>query len=136
MLSGNCAAEYFIFKNKFGIADRLKITGNAAELTGATGLFFMGIIEIGALCNRFAVSDTGFSCRNIGAVFPSHSFHINIQMQLTHAFDNRVIGFGIDKSFKSRIFLGKSIQSFSHSQLRFVVFGHNGQRYNRLGHIH
>ncbi len=136
ILRGNGAAEYLVFKNKFCVADRFDIAGNASELSGAAGLLFMRVVEIGPLRNGFTVSYPGIACGHFRVVFALHPLDIDVQMQLAHAFNDGLVGFRIHMGLERRVLLGEAVQGFGHGHLRLVVFRHDRQRNDRLGHVH
>ena len=82
---------------------------NTAELTGTARLLFMRIVKVRPLADRFAVGNLRHTGFNLALIFTAHTFNINIQVQLTHALDNRFIRFGIDKGAEGRIFFCKAV---------------------------
>src|SRR6056297_539 len=76
ILGGNTAAGDLVYKFKFFFSGFDK-TCYTAELTGTTGLFFMGVVKRRFPGNGFSVSNPGLAYVNLGLVFTFHTFHVN-----------------------------------------------------------
>src|SRR5678815_6030693 len=57
-------------------------------------------------------------------------------MKLSHSGDDRLAGFFVDACPKSRIFLCKSLQSFSDIGLSLLVLCLDAEVNHRIGHVH
>ena len=54
-------------------------------LAGPARLFLMGVIEVDSRSDSFSVVNSRFSQLHFNAELPSHTFRVDLQMQLAHS---------------------------------------------------
>ena len=96
----------------------------------------MCVVEISVLCDCFSVCNLRSTSRNFTVVFSSHSFYVNVQVQLTHTFDDCFVAFWIYISLECRVFFCESVQSLWHLVCSFLVFWCDRKRDNRIRYEH
>ena len=64
--------------------DGLHTPDHSGKLTSTSGLFLMGVVELGTLRNRLAVGDARFTTQSNDAVFTTHPFDVYLEMEFTH----------------------------------------------------
>ena len=90
---------------------RLQESDDSSVVASPTRLLLEEMIEIDLSCHRLPVRNlrlTGFARHFI---FSSHSFHVNIEMELAHAGDDGLLTFLVDVNTECRVFLLKPIHS-------------------------
>ena len=137
-LGGNRPSPHLIVKDEIipSVHDGFHIAGHAPVLAGTARLLLVGVIEFRPLGDRLAVGDPRLSGLHLDGVFAFHPLYIDVQMKLSHAFDDRFRGFLIHMGAESRILLRETIQGLGHVDLRFVVLGEDRQRNDRLRDEH
>ena len=88
---------------------RLQESDDSSVVASPARLFLEQMIEVDLFCHRLPVRDLrlpGFACHFI---FSSHSFHVNIQVELAHAGDDGLLTFLVDVNTECRIFLLKPV---------------------------
>src|SRR5690242_19907313 len=106
---------------KVSFFQRLNISCDSAVLSGAAGLLFMGIVELGFARDGLEIGNLWSSCFNFGGVFTLHAFDIHIQVQLTHSRNDRFARFFVNTSPERWIFLREPLQSLREVGLRLLV---------------
>jgi len=75
---------------------RLDPARDATELTGATCLLLVGVVEIGPLGDRLAIGDLGCARLDLATILALHPLDIDFEMKLAHARDHGFVALGID----------------------------------------
>lgn len=62
----------------------LDVTNDTTVLTSTTTLLLVRIVEVSALVDGFAVSDTGLASGTFHVVLAAHTFNVDLKMEFTH----------------------------------------------------
>lgn len=61
---------------------------NTTELTSTPSLLLVRVAEVGAVCDRFTVSDAGFAGGAFNVVLAAHTLYVDLKMKLAHSGDD------------------------------------------------
>ena len=133
----NITADNGIFKFKSVITfNRFKFDFNLSKLTGTTGLFLVGVFDIGRFGNRFAVSNLRLAHIAFDLKLAFQTVDNNLQMEFAHAFDDCLTGIRVGRNFERRIFHRQSGQSQTHFLDIGLGLRFDSQFNNRFGENH
>mmetsp|Transcript_14496 Transcript_14496/g.24999 ORF Transcript_14496/g.24999 Transcript_14496/m.24999 type:complete len:620 (+) Transcript_14496:1166-3025(+) len=96
------------------LGDRLKLDLNASILTRATRLLLVGVIHFRHAGDGLTVGDLRSTHIAFHLELSLHTIDNDFQMQLTHTFNNGLVGLLISGESERRIFLSKLGQGDSH----------------------
>lgn len=117
-------------------AGRLHPAADTGESSGATCLFFEGVVEGDALCDGLAVGDLRLPSLAVTFVFAPYALDIDIKMQFAHARDDSFLGFWVDMDTESGVFALKAVHGFGEGCPIARLFGLDGEGDNGFWYEH
>jgi hypothetical protein len=122
-LGWNGATDDLVVEDEISFGGGFQIARHPAELTGASGLLLVGVIEFRLLGDGFPIGHPGISRGYLGVVFPAHALHVNLQVQLTHPGNDGFVCLMVHMGTKGGILPCKTPQGLGHVDLCLVVLG-------------
>jgi hypothetical protein len=75
------------------------------------------------LGDRLAVRDLRRRGHDLGLVLALHALDVDVEVQLAHAGDDRLVRLGVDVHAEGRVFLGEAVERLRHVRLALLSFG-------------
>ncbi len=130
------ATKYLVHELKSRLAwQGLKAYPDIPELSTTTGLLLVSPLHFDRLGDRLPVRNLGHRHHDIHSEFLRHSPDCDINMRVTHAGDDRLVGVWIASHHQSRILFNQASQGRAHLvQVSFRLGSHRtkGHRVREL----
>ncbi len=94
----------------------------------------MAEVELDGPRGTFAVGDARLADETFHAVFPADAFDVNIEVQLAHAGDDRLVGFRVAGDLEGGVFPAEAFEGFAEFVGPVPLQGFDGQTDDRLRH--
>ena len=69
-------------------------------------------------------------------VLALHALDVDLEVELAHAADDRLVGLGIDVDAEGRVLLGEAVEGLAHLVRGLLVLRLDGEGDDGLGHVH
>src|ERR1043165_7444038 len=110
VLLRNRATRDLVLKHETLTGSGFDLDLDVAELTTTASLFLVDFLAGRRLRDRFAIGHLRLADIRLDAKLALHAIDDDLEVQLTHAGDDRLAGFGIGGNVERRIFLRETIQ--------------------------
>lgn len=104
-------------------------------LTSTSRLLLVGVVELGTVLDGFSEGDLRLAGDAVDVVLTTHTLDVNLEMQLSHARDNSLLGLAVDVDLEGRILLLEAVQGLGEVG-GLLALGLEGQGNNGVGYEH
>mmetsp|Transcript_17040 Transcript_17040/g.30531 ORF Transcript_17040/g.30531 Transcript_17040/m.30531 type:complete len:528 (-) Transcript_17040:940-2523(-) len=115
---------------------RLEVDDDAGVLSGSSRLLLVGVIDFGLGGDGLTVGDLRSTDVAFDVELASHTVNDNVEVQLSHTFDDGLSRGLVTREAEGRVFLCKLVEGVGHLFLVSLRLGLDRNLDDRLGEVH